>query len=107
MQGINRSRHIHLMKALLQLEEFVSQGEVDHICLEEVTAYSTELDSMYREYNKLLCDLEQHIIAYEELHRKVKIQYLGRKLKALRRTTPQEDTAFALLLTETLRSYGT
>ncbi|MDO7742309.1 MAG: hypothetical protein MUP99_01005 [Pedobacter sp.] len=108
MQGINKSKHLHLLKALSQLEEFSSDNDTigfNHSM--EVKEYRHELDLMYNNYHKLLNNLEQHIIAYDELHKKVKIQYLGRKLKELKRAAPQEENAFASLITATLRSYGT
>jgi len=107
MQGINKSKHVHLLKALNQLEEIVSDGDRSYNQLLQVREYRNELDLMYANYQKMLINLEQHIIAYDELHKKVKIQYLGRKLKELRRAAPQEDNAFASLITDTLRSYGT
>lgn len=108
MQGINKSKHIHLLKALSQLEEFPNDNNAaEYNFLAEVKKYRHELDLMYSNYHKLLSNLEQHIIAYDELHKKVKIQYLGRKLKELRRAAPQEDNVFASLITDTLRSYGT
>jgi len=108
MQGINKSKHLHLLKALSQLEEFSSDNDtIGYNHLMEVREYRNELDLMYNNYHKLLNNLEQHIIAYDELHKKVKIQYLGRKLKELRKAAPQEDNAFASLITATLRSYGT
>ena len=108
MQGINKSKHLHLLKALSQLEEFSSDNDTTgYNHLMEVREYRNELDLMYNNYHKLLNNLEQHIIAYDELHKKVKIQYLGRKLKELKKTAHKEDITFASLLSKTIRPYGT
>ena len=107
MQGINKSEHVHLLKALNQLEEIVSDGDRSYNQLLQVREYRNELDLMYSNYHKLLSNLEQHIIAYDELHKKVKIQYLGRKLKELKKTAHKEDITFASLLSKTIRSFGT
>ena len=107
MQGINKSEHVHLLKALNQLEEIVSDGDRSYNQLLQVREYRNELDLMYANYQKMLINLEQHIIAYDELHKKVKIQYLGRKLKELKKTAHKEDITFASLLSKTIRSYGT
>jgi len=107
MQGINKSEHVHLLKALNQLEEIVSDGDRSYNQLLQVREYRNELDLMYANYQKMLINLEQHIIAYDELHKKVKIQYLGRKLKELKKTAHKEDITFASLLSKTIRPYGT
>jgi len=107
MQGINKSEHVHLLKALNQLEEIVSDGDRSYNQLLQVREYRNELDLMYANYQKMLINLEQHIIAYDELHKKVKIQYLGRKLKELKKTAHKEDITFASLLSKTIRSFGT
>jgi len=107
MQGINKSKHIHLLIVLNQLEEILRNSDNSSNHIIEVRDYRNELDLMYTNYQKMLNNLEQHIIAYDELHKKVKIQYLGRKLKELRKTAYEEDTTFASLLSKTLRSYGT
>ena len=107
MQGINKSKHVHLLKALNQLEEIVSDGDRSYNQLLQVREYRNELDLMYANYQKMLINLEQHIIAYDELHKKVKIQYLGRKLKELKKTAHKEDITFASLLSKTIRPYGT
>ncbi|MCX2486686.1 hypothetical protein [Pedobacter sp. MR2016-24] len=107
MQGINKSKHVHLLKALNQLEEIVSDGDRSYNQLLQVREYRNELDLMYANYQKMLINLEQHIIAYDELHKKVKIQYLGRKLKELKKTAHKEDITFASLLSKTIRSFGT
>ena len=107
MQGINKSEHVHLLKALNQLEEIVSDGDRSYNQLLQVREYRNELDLMYANYQKMLINLEQHIIAYDELHKKVKIQYLGRKLKELKKTAHKEDITFASLLSKTIRPYWT
>ena len=107
MQGINKSEHVHLLKALNQLEEILSDGDRSYNQLLQVREYRNELDLMYANYQKMLINLEQHIIAYDELHKKVKIQYLGRKLKELKKTAHKEDITFASLLSKTIRSFGT
>lgn len=82
MQGINKTRHAHLVDALLQIERQLSTGSE---YLQEAEEYLAELESIYSDYENMLGELAEKIRAYETLFGHIKIQFLGKKLKALKR----------------------
>jgi soluble cytochrome b562 len=104
MQGISQSKHQHLVDALLQMEQVLKQNRE---CVEQAVEYRVELESMHKNYERLLDKLANQISEYEALYAHVKIQYVGKKLKELKKEIPVEKPAFALL-TENIRlAYGT
>ena len=93
MQGINKTRHAHLVDALLQIERQLSTGSE---YLQEAEEYRAELESMYNDYEHMLGELAGHIRAYETLFGQVKVQFLGKKLKVLKKDMMVERTNFPI-----------
>jgi len=107
MQGISKSRHVHLMDALLQLEGLLSAGKRERGCLQEASDYRESLEAMHRNYERLLDELAGQIEAYETLYSEIKVQYLGKKLKELKKEIPVTVPAFVLLQANIKTAYGT
>ncbi|EHQ27500.1 hypothetical protein [Mucilaginibacter paludis] len=82
MQGISKSRHVHLMDALLQLEYLLGK---ECGCLQQAGEYRAELATMHSDYERLLGELAKVITDYSVLYDEVKIRFLGKKLKELKR----------------------
>lgn len=98
---------MHLIDALLQMERLLSENKQANECLQQTVEYRVELESMYKNYEKLLEKLANQISKYEALYGHIKIQYLDKKLKELKKEIPVEKPAFAML-TENIRlAYGT
>jgi hypothetical protein len=104
MQGISKSRHTHLVDALLQIEQLLSK-ECD--CLQQATEYRVELESMRSNYERLLNELARQITDYEMLYSHVKIQFLGKKLKELKKEISVEMRDFPVLVHNIRLAYGT
>lgn len=107
MQGINRSKHEHLRKALLQLTHLSNEGKKDHDFLQQAGDYREKLESLFSNYEQLLDDLERLIAEYELLYTYVKTHVLGRKLKELKKEIHTEEPSFLLLVENIHVSYGT
>lgn len=107
MHGISKSRHEHLHNAMLQMEELLSSNDRDCGFLHQAADYDRELESMYQNYERLLKELSSQITAYEILYSEVKVQFLGRKLKELKKEIPSEMPAFAMLQASIRLTYGT
>ena len=97
MQGINKSRHEHLHNAMLQMEELLSSSDLYCSILHQTADYSQKLVSMYQNYERLLNELSRQITDYEILYIEVKVQFLGKKLKELKKEIPAEKPAFSAL----------
>ena len=107
MQGINKTKHANLVDALLLMEELLGNGQENSAGQEQADFYKRELETMYRKYEKLLNELSNQLIAYDILYSEVKVKFLGRKLKALKKGPPMKKTV-ALVLHESIRLvYGT
>ncbi|EHQ25474.1 hypothetical protein [Mucilaginibacter paludis] len=104
MQGISKSRHVHLMDALLQLEQLLGK---ECECLQQTGEYRVELETMHRNYERLLDDLEKVITDYSVLYDQVKIQFLGKKLKELKKEISVEMPGFPVLVQNIRIAYGT
>ncbi|MNK00544.1 hypothetical protein D3C87_183290 [compost metagenome] len=100
MQGINKSRHLHLLNALRQLEETLindrsnldtselSSNGVQTVMIPnamQLMAKRRELEESYKKYLNILDELALHIATYEDLFIEVKVRYLGSSLKYLKR----------------------
>ncbi len=66
-----------------------------------------ELEMMHRRYERTLADLSALIADYETLFSEVKVQYLGKKLKELKKEIPAEKPAFVMLVENIRLAYGT
>ncbi len=107
MQAISKKRHEHLKEALLQMEGLFSDQQKDCGCLQQSGVYNRDLETMYRNYERLLKELSRQITAYEILYSEVKVQFLGKKLKELKKQIPAEKSAFVMLQTSIRLAYGT
>ena len=72
MQGISKTRHEHLIDALLQMERLLSS---DCECIQEAEEYRTELENMYRDYECILSELAKQIRAYELLSARLRYSF--------------------------------
>lgn len=97
MKGINEAKHEHLLKALLQLEWLISEGPDSYDSTLQASEYSQKLEMMHQNYKNLLKELYNQITDYEILYNDVKVQFLGKKLKELKKETSQEKPAFRML----------
>lgn len=104
MQGISKSKHEHLMSALLQLEGLLNK-ECD--CLEQAREYKSELETMHSNYERLLDELARKITDYEVFYSHVKIQFLGKKLKELKKDISVEKPSFPMLRQNIRLAYST
>lgn len=104
MQGISKSRHVHLMDALLQMEQLLNK---ECECLQQTVEYRIELETIHSNYERLLGELARQITDYEVLFSHVKIQFLGKKLKELKKEISVEMRDFPLLMQNIRLAYGT
>ncbi len=104
MQGISNARHVHLIGALLQLEQLLNR---ECECLQQASEYRAELETMHSNYERLLDELGRQIIEYEQLYSYVKIQFLGKKLKELKKEISVEMPDFPTLVRNIRLAYGT
>lgn len=102
MRGINRSKHSHLISALAQLQGLL-RGDP---AMQEITVYLEELEKMYKNYEQNLTELSVLIAEYEDMHNEVKVQYLGKKLKELRKGIPADNPDFVMLIENIRLGYG-
>ncbi|RQO64829.1 hypothetical protein DBR43_31610 [Pedobacter sp. KBW06] len=107
MQGINKAKHVHLIDALLHMERLLSSEQGACACVQQTAQYRQELEDMHGNYERLLEELSGQIRAYEALFSQVKVQYLGKKLKALKKEIPVEKPAFKVLIKNIRLTYNT
>ena len=111
MQGINKTRHEHLIGALLQLESIRSREHQESGCLEQAADYRDRLENMHQNYERILTDLAWQIEAYEALYSQVKVQFLGKKLKELKKGIQADrattEPVLAMLHCNIQLAYGT
>ncbi|GAA4323041.1 hypothetical protein GCM10023149_23720 [Mucilaginibacter gynuensis] len=93
MHGISKARHKHLIDALLGMENLLNekQSECEHA--QQTAEYRAELEEMYTEYEDLLSKLSVIIVDYEILYSHVKINYLAKKLRELKKEIPADDNS--------------
>ena len=104
MQGINKAKHSHLMDALLGLERLVSRHCADGRCLQEVAEHRDRLVNEFEDYERLLTELANLIANYEVLCSEVKVQFLAKRLKSLKKEIAVEHQAItAINLKETIK----
>ncbi|TCC96822.1 hypothetical protein [Pedobacter psychroterrae] len=106
MHGISKSKHKHLIDALLQLKNLspATENELNetegvlHDKVEregerasDLTATLTEeLEELYLTYNITLQSLGIIIKNYDELYKFIKTEYVGKRLKALKKNMPAD-----------------
>lgn len=66
------------------MEGLLGDGQKDDMDVQQARDYIWELDKMYQRYEYLL-KVSIQITAYEVLYSEVRVQFLGRKLKALKK----------------------
>ena len=107
MQGISKARHEHLTDALLQLESLLSTEQQESGCLEQAADYRERLEALHQSYERILTDLAWQIEAYEALYSQVKVQFLGKRLKELKKDMHGRQPAYPLLQANIRLAYGT
>ncbi len=107
MQGLSKSKHVHLVDALRHLESLLNGREQECECLPQTAALRRELESMHGNYERLLDELAKQITDYEVLYSHVKIQFLGRKLKELKKEMTTEQPDFVAMVDGIRLAYGT
>ena len=107
MQGINKAKHAHLMDALLGLERVLNIPGADDNFLQEIDEHRDRLETMVADYDRLLSELAYLITDYEVLYSEVKVQFLAKKLKNLKKEINVEKPAFVILQSSIRLAYGT
>lgn len=97
MQGINRKQYGHIVDALLRMERLLSDRQKECSSLKQAEDYKRDLESMYSNYERLLKELSEQITSYEILYSEVRVQFLSRILKELKKQIPPEKPAFVML----------
>lgn len=85
MQGINRTRHTHLVDALLRMENMFSAIEHNEATVVHLKAKRVDLENSHRAYLEMLDALAFHITAYEDLFAYIKVRCVGNRLKELKK----------------------
>lgn len=126
MHGINRSRHLHLIESLLLLEELLHEEkellindaagnnmENNKIATENyqntsqtAANYRAELEEIYSLYHVELASLAETIERYDKLFNHVKIEYVSKKLKDLKRRNDLEGVRVERLKDNIHTAYG-
>lgn len=107
MQGINQSKHQHLVDALLQLENLLYMDSKANADLQQAAELRQQLETMRRDYNRQIAELAELIADYQQLFNKAKIQFLSPKLKELRKQVPQNTKLYTVLTENIQLAYGT
>lgn len=107
MQGISKAKHAHLMDALLGLERLVSKQCADDNCMQEIVAHRDRLQTIFGDHGRLLTELAILITNYEVLYSEVKVQFLAKKLKEIKKEIAVEKPAFVMLRSSIRQAYGT
>ncbi len=107
MQGINKSKHAHLMDALLGLERLVRRQCADDKCMQEVAGHRDRLENIFGDYERLLAELAILITNYEVLYSEIKVHFLAKKLKEIKKEIAVEKPAFVTLQASIRLAYGT
>lgn len=124
MHGISKSKHEHLIESLLLLEKLLAEeqalikranstlGEsgmdmVDYSGEHKLAAvYREELDQIYAQYNTILASLAGVIERYDKLFNHVRLEYVSKKLKELKRKVNAGEVRFDLLKDNIHTAYG-
>lgn len=122
MHGISRTRHAHLVDALLQLENIFAdiernliasglQAEVQPLTViptsAELKAKRLALENSHQVYLDMLDALAFQIAAYEDLFADIKVHYVGNRLKELKKHVQPNSIAAEKLRAGISLAYGT
>lgn len=107
MHGINRSQHKHVLDALLHLERLLKQSQSEAATIEHTTFLRIKLEDLYNDYEILLEELATHIKVYELLLNHVKVQYLGKKGKKLKKDVADKTQVVPIPIESDSLKYGT
>ena len=122
MHGISRTRHVHLVDALLQLENIFAGIERKLVdsglqtggrplkvipTSAELKAKRLELENSHEIYLDMLGTLAFHIAAYEDLFADIKVHYVGNRLKELKKHVQPNSIAAEKLRAGISLAYGT
>ncbi len=106
MKGITKSKHLHLINALVQLEDILKTKAQERSCFQQNADYRADLESLYRQYEKQLANLSLLIADYDCLFTEIKTKYIGKKLKELRKEIPHQEPVFVMLAKNIRKIYG-
>lgn len=106
MQGINKAKHAHLIDALLNLQHIIKQRSLDEKCVQQAINYQTALEDSYIIYEQLLTELADQIDAYEALFAEVKVQFLGKKLKELKKQALLKQPSLSIVMENIRLAYS-
>ena len=124
MHGISKSKHEHLIESLLLLEKLLSEEQalINKAKLEldangvnviepgseyqMAAAYREELTQIYAQYNNILQSLAEVIERYDKLFNHVRLEYVSKKLKELKRKVNAGEVRFDLLKDNIHTAYG-
>ena len=124
MHGISKSKHEHLIESLLLLEKLLSEEQalINKAKLEldangvnviepgseyqMAAAYREELTQIYAQYNTILQSLAEVIERYDKLFNHVRLEYVSKKLKELKRKVNAGEVRFDLLKDNIHTAYG-
>lgn len=107
MEGISQSKHQHMGDALLHLEMLLGSDDATGAGLQQAADYRLELEGKHQQYEGLLADLSKVIVDYQGLFVRVKVQFLSKKLKMLKKQVPVDKPAMRLLVKNIQVAYGT
>lgn len=85
----------------------LSDREKDCSCSKQAEDYKRDLESIFRNYERLLKELSEQITAYEILYNENKVQFLGKKLKELKKEIQTEKPACVTLKASIRLAFGT
>ena len=124
MHGISKSKHEHLIESLLLLEKLLAEeqalikradsalndngADIAEYSGEHKLAaiYREELDQIYTQYNTILLSLSEVIERYDKLFNQVRLEYVSKKLKELKRKVNAGEVRFDLLKDNIHTAYG-
>jgi hypothetical protein len=124
MHGISKSKHEHLIESLLLLEKLLSEEQalINRAKLELdangvnviepgsehqlAAGYREELTQIYAQYNTILVSLSEVIERYDKLFNHVRLEYVSKKLKELKRKVNAGEVRFDLLKDNIHIAYG-
>ena len=122
MHGISRTRHAHLVDALLQLENIFAGIERNLVASgsqvaghqlkviptsAELKTKRMELENSHEVYLDMLDALAFQIAAYEDLFADIKVRYVVNRLKELKKHVQLNSTAAEKLSAGISLAYGT
>lgn len=95
------------MDALLGLERLLNRQCADDTCMQEIAEFRDQLTKMVEDYDRMLSELANLITDYEVFYSEAKVQFVGRKLKELKKEISVEKPAFVTLRSSIRLAYGT